>query len=104
MRGLVAAPRIDEELLKLGFELVRSTVARYMIKPREAPSQGWRTFLWNRAPEIAATVFLWSQPSGSRCFMLLSQSGWTSRALVWINVTQNPTAGWVTHLLADVLP
>lgn len=51
---LWGAPRIDGELLKLGFELAQSSVAKYMVKQRGPPSQGWRTFLRNHAPDIAA--------------------------------------------------
>ena len=51
---LWGAPRIHGELLKLGFEVAQSSVARYMVKRRGLPSQGWRTFLRNHAPEIAA--------------------------------------------------
>jgi hypothetical protein len=49
---LWGAPRIHGELLKLGFEVVQSSVARYMVKRRGPPSQGWRTFLQNYAPDI----------------------------------------------------
>jgi hypothetical protein len=48
------APRIHGELLKLGFEVAQSSVAKYMVKRRSPPSQGWRTFLHNHAPDIAA--------------------------------------------------
>ena len=51
---LWGAPRIHGELLKLGFEVAQSSVAKYMVKRRGPPSQGWRTFLCNHAPEIAA--------------------------------------------------
>ena len=51
---LWGAPRIHGELLKPGFEVAQSTVAKYMIKQWRPPSQGWRTFLRNHAPEIAA--------------------------------------------------
>src|SRR6202171_310065 len=51
---LWGAPRIHGELLKLGFEVAQSSVAKYMIKRRWPPSQGWRTFLRNHAPDIAA--------------------------------------------------
>jgi hypothetical protein len=51
---LWGAPRIHGELLKLGFAVAQSSVAKYMIKRREPPNQGWRTFLRNHAPEIAA--------------------------------------------------
>ena len=51
---LWGAPRIHGELLKLGFEVAQSSVAKYMIKRRGPPSQGWHTFLRNHAPDIAA--------------------------------------------------
>jgi hypothetical protein len=51
---LWAAPRIHGELLKLGFEVAQSSVAKYTVKRRAPPSQGWRTFLHNHAPDIAA--------------------------------------------------
>src|ERR1700722_13191543 len=47
-------PRIHGELLKLGFEIAQSSVAKYMVKRRGPPSQGWRTFLRNHAADIAA--------------------------------------------------
>src|ERR1700738_4515504 len=63
LRGLISrmsmenplwgAPRIHGKLLKLGFEVAQSSVAKYMLKRRGPPSQGWRTFLHNHAPDIA---------------------------------------------------
>ena len=51
---LWGAPRIHGELLKLGFEVAQLSVAKYMVKRRGPPSQGWRTFLRNHAPDLAA--------------------------------------------------
>src|SRR6202043_548762 len=51
---LWGAPRIHGQLLKLGFSVAQSTVAKYMVKRRGPPSQGWKTFLRNHAPDIAA--------------------------------------------------
>jgi hypothetical protein len=39
------APRIHGELLKLGFEIAESTVAKYMVRRRRPSSQTWCTFL-----------------------------------------------------------
>ena len=39
---LWGAPRIHGELLKLGFEIAQSSVAKYMVKRRRPPGQGWR--------------------------------------------------------------
>jgi hypothetical protein len=51
---LWGAPRVHGELLKLGFEVAQSSVAKYMVKRCGPPSPGWRTFLRNHAPDIAA--------------------------------------------------
>ena len=64
---LWGAPRIHGELLKLGFEVAQSSVAKYMVKRRGPPSQGWRTFLRNHAPDIAAMdLFVVSQARAQR--------------------------------------
>src|ERR1700719_3077295 len=51
---LWGAPCIHGELLKLGFSVAQSSVAKYMVKRCGPPSQEWRTFLRNHAPDIAA--------------------------------------------------
>jgi hypothetical protein len=61
---LWGAPPIHGELLKLGFEVAQSSVAKYMVKRRGPPSQGWRTFLRNHAPDIAAMDLLEVAPIG----------------------------------------
>src|SRR5436309_5008500 len=50
---LWGAPHIHGALLKLGFTIVQSTVARYMYRDWP-PSQGWRTVLSNNLDGIAA--------------------------------------------------
>src|ERR1700751_3493299 len=51
---LWGAPRIHGELLKLGIDVGQTTVAKYMARGREPPSQGWKTFLRNHADGIAS--------------------------------------------------
>src|SRR5260370_13929673 len=46
---LWGAPRIHSELLKLGLAVAQSSVAKYMVKRRQPPSQAWRVFLLNHA-------------------------------------------------------
>jgi hypothetical protein len=72
---LWGAPRIHGELLKLGFEVAQSSVAKYMVKRRVPPSQGWRTFLHNHAPDIAAMDLFVVPTIGFDCSMPSSSSG-----------------------------
>jgi len=48
------APRIHGELLKLGIAVGQTTVAKYMVRRRRPPSQGWKTFLRNHTDAIAS--------------------------------------------------
>jgi hypothetical protein len=45
---------IHGELLKLGFAVAQSTVAKYMARKSDPSGQSWGTFLRNHAPQIAA--------------------------------------------------
>jgi hypothetical protein len=51
---LWGAPRIQGELLKLGFTVAQSTVAKYMAQNGDPSGQSWGSFLRNHAPHIAA--------------------------------------------------
>ena len=51
---LWGAPRIHGELLKPGIDVGQTTVAKYMERRRNPPSQGWRTFLHSHADGIAS--------------------------------------------------
>jgi hypothetical protein len=89
---LWGAPRIHGELLKLGFEVAQSSVAKYMVKRRGPPSQGWRTFLRNHAPDIAATDLFVVPTIGFDLLYAFVIVRPDRRDLVWIDVTRNPTA------------
>jgi transposase InsO family protein len=101
---LWGAPRIHGELLKLGFEVAQSTVATYMVKRRGPPSQTWRTFLRNHAPDIAA-IDLFVVPTINfgllYGFVIIRIA---RRDFVWVNVTAHPTAEWVARQLTEAFP
>jgi transposase InsO family protein len=101
---LWGAPRIHGELLKVGFEVAQSTVAKYMVKRWGPPSQGWRTFLSNHAPDIAAMDLFVVPTVGFNLLYALVIVRLDRRALVWINVTPNPTAEWVARQLTEAFP
>jgi transposase InsO family protein len=101
---LWGAPRIHGELLKLGFELAQSSVAKYMVKRRGPPSQGWRTFLRNHAPDIAAMDLFVVPTIGFKILYGFVIVRLHRRDLVWINVTTNPTAEWVARQITEAFP
>src|SRR5262245_48923973 len=98
------APRIHGELLKLGFEIAQSSVAKYMVKRRTPPSQGWRTFLRNHAPDIAAMDLFVVPTIGFDLLYAFVIVRLDRRDLVWINVTANPTAEWVACQITEAFP
>jgi transposase InsO family protein len=101
---LWGAPRIHGELLKLGFEIAQSSVAKYMVKRREPPNQGWWTFLRNHAPEIAAMDLFVVPTLGFDLLYAFVIVRLDRRDLVWINVTANPTAEWVARQITEAFP
>src|SRR5205809_6027678 len=78
---LWGAPRIHGELLKLGFEVAQSSVAKYMVKRSGPPSQGWCTFLRNHAPDIAAMDLFVVPTIGFDLLYALVIFGWTAETL-----------------------
>src|SRR4029077_11149149 len=101
---LWGAPRIHGELLKLGLEVAQSSVAKYMVKQRGPPSQGWRTFLGNHAPDIVAMDLFVVPTIGFDLLYAFVIVRLDRRDLVWINVTANPTAEWVARQITEAFP
>jgi hypothetical protein len=95
---LWGAPRIHGELLKLGFEVAQSTVAKYMAKSDDGrPGQSWGTFLRNHAPQIAAIDLFVVPTIGFSLLYGLVIIRLARRELTWIEVTAHPTAGARRH-------
>jgi transposase InsO family protein len=101
---LWGAPRIHGELLKLGFEVAQSSVAKYMVKRRGPPSQGWRTFLRNHALDVGAMDLFVVPTIGIDLLYAFIIVRLDRRDLVWINVTTNPTAEWVARQITEAFP
>ena len=101
---LWGAPRIHGELLKLGFEIAQSSVAKYMVKRGGPSSQGWRTFLRNHAPEVAAMDLFVVPTIGFNLLYAIVVVRLDRRDLVSVNVTTSPTAEWIARQLTEAFP
>ena len=101
---LWGAPRVHGEILKLGFAVAQSTVAKYTAKHRRRPSPPWRTFLHNHADAIAA-IDLFVVPTITfkllYGFVVLRHG---RRQLLSIAVTAHPTAEWLARQLSEAFP
>jgi transposase InsO family protein len=101
---LWGAPRIHGELLKLGFEVAQSSVAKYMVKRSGPPSQGWRTFLHNHGPDMAAMDLFVAPTIGFNLLYAFIIVRLARRDLVWVNVTPHPTADWIARQITEAFP
>src|SRR5882762_8574653 len=98
---LWGAPRIHGELLKLGIDVGQTSVAKYMVRRRVPPSQGWRTFLRNHADGIAAMDLFLVPTISFRLLYGLLIIGHGRRQLLWFGVTAHPTAEWIANQLTE---
>jgi transposase InsO family protein len=101
---LWGAPRIHDELLKLGIEVAQSTVAKYMAKSGRGRSQTWKTFLHNHAAGIAAMDFRVVPTVGFKLLFVLVILRHERRRLISLSVTANPTAEWIACQITDAFP
>ena len=101
---LWGAPRIQGGLLKLGFAVAQSTVARYMAKNDDPSGQSWSTFLRNHAPHIAAMDLFVVSTIGFVQLNVLVIVRLARRELSWVNVTRHPTAEWIAQQITEAFP
>jgi len=98
------APRIRNELAKLGIEVAVSTVARYMERERKPPSPSWRAFLDNHVKDLVAVDFFVVPTATFGVlfgFLVLAHE---RRRVVHFNVTAHPTAEWTARQLLQAFP
>jgi transposase InsO family protein len=102
---LWGAPHIHGELLRLGFTVAQSTVAKYMVKPGDGRSgQSWGTFLRNHLPHIASMdLFVVPTMTFVQLYVLVIIR-LARRELVWVNVTAHPTAEWIAQQITEAFP
>lgn len=101
---LWGAPGIHGELLKLGIQISQATVAKYMLRRPLSPSPTWRSFLRNHALGIAA-IDMFIVPSATfRLLFVMIILVHDRRKIVRFDVTQHPTAGWLSRQVTEAFP
>jgi transposase InsO family protein len=98
---LWGAPRIHGELLKLGIDVGQTSVAKYMARRRQPPSQGWKTFLRNHADGIVSMDLFVVPTISFRLLYGLLILRHSRRELVRLEVTLHPTAEWIARQLTE---
>jgi len=98
------APRIHGELLMLGIEVAQSTVGKYMKRPRQPGSQGWKTFLRNQAAGIASLDLFVVRTISFKLLYGLVILHHGRRRIARVGVTSNPTAEWIAGQVIEAFP
>jgi len=94
------APKICDELKKIGIFHSRSTIAKYLeiyqLTPAPNKNLSWNEFLGKHKFKIAIDFTCVISFFGKQLFVLVILE-YDLRKLIFINVTSNPTADWVTQ-------
>ena len=100
------AERIRGELLKLGVQVSKSTIQKYMNEVRSplSPKQTWSTFLRNHAKDIWAADFLQTHDLFFRTIFVFFIIELGSRRLIHFGVTRSPSDAWVAQQLREAAP
>jgi putative transposase len=101
---LWGAERIRGELLKLGVQVSKRTIQKYMPKVPRKPSQTWATFLKNHAGDIWACDFAVAHDLLFRPLYILVVIQLRSRRIVHTAVTRSPTDDWTAQHLREATP
>jgi putative transposase len=98
------APRIRNELAKIGIEVSRSTVAKYRVRHRKTPSPNWRSFLDNHVKTLVSLDFFVVPTATFRVLFVLLILAHDRRRVVHFNVTSDPSAEWTAQQLVQAFP
>jgi putative transposase len=101
---LWGAPRIHGEMLKLGYDICESTIARYMVRQPGTPNQTWQTFIRNHITEIAAIDFFTVPTVTFKTLYVVVVLSLDRRRIVHFNVTASPSAEWTSLQLIQAFP
>ena len=101
---LWGSPHIAGELKKIGITLSRSTVAKYMLRHRNPPSQTWKSFLKNHIADIVAVDFFIVPTVGNQILFVFLILAHERRRVLHFNVTTNPTAEWTAQQIVEAFP
>ena len=88
----------------LGIQISESTVAKYMTRHSNPPSQTWRTFLDNHVADSVSVHFFTVPTATFRIPYVLVILRHERREIVHFNVTEHPTAQWTAQQLVDAFP
>ena len=99
--GCAPHPR---ELLKLGYDVCETTIAKYMVRSPGTSSQSWQTFIRNHMSEMVAVDFLTVHTVTFKTIYVFVILSLERRRVIHFNVTTNPTSEWTSLQLTQAFP
>ncbi len=96
--------RIVGELKKVGIEVAKSTVEKYMVRRRKPPSPTWSSFLENHVRDLASIDFFVVPTVRFRVLFVLLILAHDRRRIVNFNVTERPCAEWTALQVLQAFP
>ncbi len=100
------APRIHEELLKLGYDVSERTVSRYLPRKPASPDaiERWKVFLRTHRDAIGGMDFLTVPTVTFGVLYVFFIIDHARRRIRHVNVTAHPSAAWVIQQLREAFP
>jgi putative transposase len=98
------APRIRNELGKLGIDVAVSTVAQYILRHRKPPSPTWRAFPDYDLKDLVALDFFVVPTVTFGVLFGLVVLAHHPRCVLHFDVTANPTADWTARQVIQAFP
>ena len=98
------SPRVLGELHKLGVEITKSTVEKYMVRQRKPPSQTWRTFLENHTKDLVSIDFFVVPTVRFVVLYVFVVLAHDRRRVIHFNITEHPTASWTAQQIVEAFP
>ena len=85
-------------------EISQASVAKYMVRRRQPPSQTWRSFLSNHIGQIVAADSFVVPTATYRLLYVLIVLAHDRRRILHVAVTDHPTAAWTAQQVRDAFP
>jgi putative transposase len=101
---LWGAPGIHGEPQKMGIEVSRAKVSRYVVRRRRPPSQTWKSLLRNHVKDLVSGDFFTVPTAIIRILYVFIVLLHDRRRVVHFNITESPCSFWVGQQIVDAFP
>jgi transposase InsO family protein len=102
---LWGSPHIMNELHKIGIDVAKSTVERYMVLRKErTPSPSWLPFLHNHVLDMVSIDFFVVPTINFKILFVFIVLAHHRRRMLHFNVTAHPTADWTANQIVQAFP